>query len=253
MKRPNPASDSRDRSCVLLIDLDNCPHEILDLAETAQRYDLIIAAHGSREPRVPLGVAAVLGQLVSQGKIEIWAMPPGKNAADFGITFVAGRLSAELPRHTIFRIASKDRDLEHAVNLLKRSGFQARRIDSSNTPKSAEPSKTVVSPMACRLASSLSGRGANSRPKRRRTLQSVAKARGTTAQAGMAALKELEDAGAIRYAANSVPQYDDTLLKDFAALAPKKKQKTEPLPLQKLVKSRSRSRVCDQTQMELFE
>ncbi len=249
MKPPKPAADSDNRSCVLLIDLDNCPHEILDLAETAQRYDVIIAAHGSREPRVPLGVAAVLGQLVAQGKIEIWAMPPGKNAADFGITFVAGRLSAEMPSYTSFHIASKDRDLEHAVGLLTRSGFQACRIDSSSCPAAT---KATASANACRLASSLSGRGANSRPKRRRTLESVAKARCGTPEAGMAALQELVKAGAIQYAANNVPQYDDKLLKEFAVLAPKKKQRTEPLPVQKLVKSPSRKRQGDKTQLELF-
>ncbi|TWU10669.1 PIN domain-containing protein [Allorhodopirellula heiligendammensis] len=253
MKRPNPASDLSDRSCVLLIDLDNCPHEILDLAETSQRYDLIIAAHGSREPRVPLGVAAVLGQLVAQGRVEIWAMPPGKNAADFGITFVAGRLSSEMPRHTIFKIASKDRDLDHAVSLLRRSGFQADRIDSSQLPESPEKSQATVSSAASRLASSLCGRGANSRPKRRRTLHAVAKARAPSPEAGMLALTELEDAGAIGFAANNVPRYDDQLLNKYAALAPKKKQKTEPLALPEFAKPKSSRRHSDRIQLELFE
>ncbi|TWT73068.1 PIN domain-containing protein [Allorhodopirellula solitaria] len=251
MQRSPTASDSSQRSCVLLIDLDNCPHEILDLAETAQRYDLIIAAHGSREPRVPLGLATVLGELVAQRKIEIWAMPPGKNAADFGITFVAGRLAAEMPGNTTFAIASKDRDLEHAVHLLQRSGFQASRIDSSSHATPGTPSPADISLMACQLASSLCGRGANSRPKRRRALHSVAKARAGTAEAGMSALKELEATGAIEYV-NNIPEYNSSLLKCFAAKAPKKKQKTEPLPLQKLVTPPAQPRPDEPTQLELF-
>ncbi|MCM2373496.1 PIN domain-containing protein [Aporhodopirellula aestuarii] len=238
---------------VLLIDLDNCPHEVLDLAATAKRYDLIIAAHGRQEPRVPLGMASVLGSLISQRKIEIWAMPAGKNSADFGLTFIAGRLSAELPKDAIFEVASKDKDLEHAVGLLNRSGFEASRIDSSiNSTYQASP-QAVVSPLASRIASSLSGRGAKSRPKRRRSLHATVKARGPSPEQGMAALKELEQVAAIIYDSSGSPQYDDALLKSLAALAPKKKCKTEALPLKKLVPPKRLPRHVDPSQLTLFD
>jgi hypothetical protein len=236
-----------------LIDLDNCPHEVLDLTETAQRYDLIVASHGQQEPRVPLGMAAILGQLVAKGQIEIWPMPSGKNSADFGLTFVAGRLSAEMPSNTFFEIASKDKDLDHAVSLLRRSGFEASRIDASSLPVVTLSASSAVSTMASRLASSLSGRGAKSRPKKRRSLHAAVKARGITPGDGMAALKELEQAGAITYQANGVPQYDDAILNQIAALAPKKKHKTEPLPVKKLAKLLPPKRSVDESQMDLFE
>ncbi|WP_184309385.1 PIN domain-containing protein [Aporhodopirellula rubra] len=241
------------RTRVLLIDLDNCPHEVLDLAATAERYDLIIAAHGRQEPRVPLGMASVLGLLIAERKIEIWPMPAGKNSADFGLTFIAGRLSAELPKDAIVEVASKDRDLEHAVRLLKRVGIKASRIDSSTESEPPRSADAAVSHLASRIASSLNGRGAKSRPKRRRSLHATVKARGPTPDQGMAALKELERASAITYESNGNPKYDDDILKRLAALAPKKKCKTEALPLQKLVQSKRTPRPGDPSQLTLFD
>ncbi|EMI53631.1 PIN domain-containing protein [Rhodopirellula sallentina] len=241
------------RTRVLLIDLDNCPHEVLNLTTTAERYDLIIASHGRQEPRVPLGMASVLGLLIAEGKIEIWAMPAGKNSADFGLTFIAGRLSAELPKDAIFEVASKDKDLEHAVDLLTRTGFEATRIDSSAQVAVKPPTTAEVSVLASRIASSFNGRGAKSRPKRKRSLHAVVKARGPTPDHGMSALKELERAGAIAYDRHGAPTYDNEILKSLASLAPKKKNKTEALPLKKLIPPKRAARNTNDSQLTLFE
>ncbi|MFG0290938.1 MAG: PIN domain-containing protein [Rhodopirellula sp. JB044] len=247
----NPVAPGTTR--VLLIDLDNCPHEVLNLTTTAERYDLIIASHGLQEPRVPLGMASVLGLLIAQGKIEIWAMPAGKNSADFGLTFIAGRLSAELPKDAVFEVASKDKDLDHAVDLLTRTGFAAMRVDSSSNSDVKPPTTAEVSVLASRIASSFNGRGAKSRPKRKRSLHAVVKARGPTPDHGMSALKELERAGAIAYNRHGIPTYDDETLKSLASLAPKKKNKTEALELKKLIPPKRAARKTNESQLTLFE
>lgn len=246
---------STRRPSVLLIDLDNCPHEVLELERTAANYDLIVASHGHHEPRVPLGMASILGQLIAQGRIEIWAMPAGKNSADFGLTFLAGRLSAEQPPGTDFQIASKDKDLDHAVSLLRRSGFAARRIDSSSTIAATfNADSEEVSATAAALAKSLSGPGAKSRPKKKKSLTSTARARGETPELGIAALAELINHGAIAYGNNGVPDYDGDLLKLLAAKAARKrKSKTELLPVKQLAKKSKMVRVEDDSQLKLFD
>lgn len=250
---------SSPRQRVLLIDLDNCPHEILSLAETAESYHLIIASHGSQEPRVPLGAVKVLGPLFAEKKIEICQMPAGKNSADFGLTFIAGRLSAELPTDTVFEVASKDKDLDHAVRLLQQAGFQAIRVNTSTpspAPTQAPPQDSAAT-MAARIAQSLCGRGAKSRPKKRQSLHAAVKARAKTAEQGMAALAKLEKAKAITYNPRGIVGYNDSLLGKFAAKAPtKKKTKTEPLPLEQLTppaEQPSRKRKVDSSQLDLFD
>ncbi|SMP71826.1 hypothetical protein SAMN06265222_114124 [Neorhodopirellula lusitana] len=250
--RTQPMSHaSVNRHSVLLIDLDNCPHEMLDLAESANVYDVIIASHGNREPRVPLGMASILGQLITSGQIEIWDMPGGKNSADFGLTFVAGRLAAEQPPGTLFEIASRDKDLDHAVALLKRCGHKARRIDSSKPkPIVRTEDHTSLSLDAAKLASSLSGKGANSRPAKRKTLISTSKARCSSAAAGMAALEELIAFDAIHYDAKGLPVYDGDKLKSLAGQAAAlAKRKTEPLPVQKISATKP---VVEDPQLRLF-
>lgn len=237
-----------------MIDLDNCPHEVLDLESNAAHYELIIASHGSQEPRVPLGLAAVIGQLIAQGRIEIWAMPAGKNSADFGLTFLAGRLSVDRPENTHFEIASKDKDLDHAVCLLRRSGFTANRIDSSASVNASAPLASEVSEAAASLSKSLSGNGAKSRPKKKNSLRATARARGATPEIGLAALQELIDQGAIAFGPGGLPTYQDERLAQLAASAKRKrkKSKTEPLRIAKLASKKLPIKVEDSSQMRLF-
>lgn len=84
----------------LLIDLDNCPQQLDSLPELIQEYERVVACHG-REPKVNLSLVTQLAQAVQDGKLEIVGMSTRtKNAADFGLTFLAGRLAAEMPADT---------------------------------------------------------------------------------------------------------------------------------------------------------
>ena len=100
----------------LLIDLDNCPRQLDDLPQTLAGYTRIIACYGGIEPKVALGLVPLLAAAIQAKKLEIVGMKRGgKNAADFGLAFWAGRLVAEMPPQTTFEILSQDSDLDHVV------------------------------------------------------------------------------------------------------------------------------------------
>ncbi|MEO5334982.1 MAG: PIN domain-containing protein [Magnetococcus sp. YQC-5] len=106
------------------------------------------------EPRVPLSLMMQLAPSVCAGRLEVVGMKkPGKNAADFGLAFYAGRLLSEMPEETEFIILSEDGDLDHVVNLLR--GLQ-RKVERINGNPHAAPVKAVVS---SHPGSSVSGSG----------------------------------------------------------------------------------------------
>lgn len=62
----------------------------------------------------------------------------GKNAADFGLCFWAGRLSVQMPVGTEFTILSKDTDLDHVVNLLAKFDYKAERVGMVSENETSE-------------------------------------------------------------------------------------------------------------------
>ncbi len=118
----------------LLIDLDNCPRQIEELPEALAGFQRAIACYGGVEPKVHVSVVPLLAAAINEGKLEIIGMQKrGKNAADFGLAFWAGRLSAEMPAETEFLILSQDVDLDHVVNLLRSAGRNVERIDGKTS------------------------------------------------------------------------------------------------------------------------
>jgi hypothetical protein len=114
----------------LLIDLDNCPKQIDHLPQTLAGFTRVIACYGGNEPKVHLSLVPFLAAAIHEGKLEIVGMKKkGKNAADFGLAFWAGRLLADMPPDTTFLILSQDTDLDHVVHLLHSAERQAERLD----------------------------------------------------------------------------------------------------------------------------
>jgi hypothetical protein len=114
----------------LLIDLDNCPRQIERLPETLTEYARVIACYGGTEPKVPLGMVPLLATAIHEGRLAIIGMQKkGKNAADFGLAFWAGRLVAEMPPDTEFLILSQDTDLDHVVHMLQSANRRVERLD----------------------------------------------------------------------------------------------------------------------------
>ena len=114
----------------LLIDLDNCPRQIEQLPETLATFARVIACYGGTEPKVPFGMVPLLATAIHDGRLAIIGMQKkGKNAADFGLAFWAGRLAAEMPPDTEFLILYQDTDLDHVVHMLQGAKRQVERLD----------------------------------------------------------------------------------------------------------------------------
>jgi len=72
----------------------------------------------------------LLAPAIHEGRLAIIGMQKkGKNAADFGLAFWAGRLAAEMPPDTEFLILSQDTDLDHVVHMLQGANRRVERLD----------------------------------------------------------------------------------------------------------------------------
>lgn len=143
-----PMVAARALSRVILIDLDNCPGELLRIAGQADERVRVIGCHGAKEPHVGLGLVPRIAELMSTQRLQIVSMRQGgKNAADFGLTFWGGWLAGQLPPETEFVVVSNDTDLDHLVSLLVTSGRRARRMTASTqkvTTLTTAPSPTAT-------------------------------------------------------------------------------------------------------------
>ena len=114
---------------ILLIDLENCPSQLSVLLKDLEQYQQVIICYAQTGAKIPLDWLMPLNEMINQHRLKIIKMPnTGKNAADFGICFLAGMLMAEQPQNTHFVIMSNDSDLDHTIKLLKSYGRTAERI-----------------------------------------------------------------------------------------------------------------------------
>ena len=142
-------------SSVLLIDLENCPHQIGGLLDQLDRYARVVICYAQSGAKIPLDWLPALSQMLTAGRLQIQRMPStGKNAADFGISFFAGVLTQQIPDAS-FTIVSNDTDLDHVVQLLhslkreaKRSGSHAAvpmaELQPAPSPSSKVPPATAA-------------------------------------------------------------------------------------------------------------
>ena len=114
---------------VLLIDLENCPNQILQLQEDLELYTQVVICYAKTGVKIPLDWLMPLSTTVMQNKLKIHKMANiGKNSADFGICFFAGALMQQFQKKVHFTIVSNDSDLDHVVSLLVDQGCVAERI-----------------------------------------------------------------------------------------------------------------------------
>lgn len=116
---------------VLMIDLENCPGQINQLMDNLQSYSHVVVCYAQSGAKVPLDWVVPFTTAVNNDTLKIVKMPNvGKNAADFGITFWAGVLMAQLPLKSHIDIVSNDADLDHVVSLLRSQQCSAERISN---------------------------------------------------------------------------------------------------------------------------
>lgn len=114
---------------VLLIDLENCPSQINLLLQDLERFSFVAICYAHTATKVPVDWLLALTEMINSKKLSILKMPTtGKNAADFGLCFIAGNLMQKMPVKTLFVIMSDDSDLDHTVGLLRSHGRTAVRI-----------------------------------------------------------------------------------------------------------------------------
>jgi len=132
--------ENAEKVCkILLIDIDNCPSEMEKVIQDLNSYVRIIICYGGQIPKISLNLINSLAEAIYKKKIEIIGMKKkGKNAADFGLCFWAGRLSVQVPIGTEFTILSKDADLDHLINLLTEFGYKAERLGVTSDTKTTE-------------------------------------------------------------------------------------------------------------------
>ena len=120
----------------LLIDLDNCPSRLAQLPLAVVHFHRVVVCYGGFEPKIHLSQVALLAPALVEGRLAIEPMDrKGKNAADFGLTFWAGRLLAEMTPDTEFLVLSRDSDLDYLIDMLRRAGRKAERLDGNTYPE----------------------------------------------------------------------------------------------------------------------
>ena len=211
----SPAS-SDAVSRVLLIDLDNCPQQINQLPESFDDFTRIVLCYGSQEPKLPLGLVTSLAEPIRSGKLDIVGMDKkGKNAADFGLTFHAGRLMSEMPQETEFTVLSEDSDLDHAVNLLRSHQRVAQRVNGKRPSQLTAPGITAREYAAHSLQPHMP------RPSREETLLNSIKAfcKKHDAVDPRAVMERLKHSGRLEVAGSGKIRYFDVELDEPADIA----------------------------------
>ena len=145
---PKTADDYSPGHHVLLIDLENCPGQIHQLMNNLQHYAQVLICYAQCGVKVPVDWIVPLTATVNESRLKLLKMPlSGKNAADFGITFWAGVLMAQLPPDTHFDIVSNDADLDYVVSLLISQQRSAKRIGvKKDSPETTIPAPAALPP-----------------------------------------------------------------------------------------------------------
>lgn len=115
---------------VLLLDIENIPKNENQLLAYIAQYTYVYIVYAKSPTGFTLDAVIKLNQFISTGQLTIMKMPKiGKNSADFGLSYLAGKLSTRLSHKGYsFEIMSKDKALSYIADLLKMDGFSAEFI-----------------------------------------------------------------------------------------------------------------------------
>lgn len=129
---------------ILLIDLENCQGHVDCLMDDLQYFSRVILCYAKTNAKIPLDWLTALSNVIQQGRLEILKMSQvGKDSADFGLSFLAGRLSVQLSQPSHFIILSDDKALDYVINLLKTYGHSAIRKSGKVNSSSSEDNKVL--------------------------------------------------------------------------------------------------------------
>lgn len=114
---------------VLLLDIENQPKKIKELLSLLQNYTQVILVYANANLSIGLDDLLALSTAIHEQRLLIIKMPKaGANSADFGLTFIAGRLSTQLEKGSCIDVMSNDNAMSYAVELLDQIGIQSTHI-----------------------------------------------------------------------------------------------------------------------------
>ncbi|HNJ87597.1 MAG TPA: PIN domain-containing protein, partial [Agitococcus sp.] len=202
---------------ILLIDLESCPSQLSVLLKDLEQYQQVIICYAQTGAKIPLDWLMPLNEMINQHRLKIIKMPTtGKNAADFGICFLAGMLMAEQPQNTHFVIVSDDTDLDHTIKLLKSYGRTAERISL----KKEEVTTTIVNIKETTLkgyCQKLIIQQKNRPSSPTSLLNSLRSYYGQDLNAAESSFNQLLELGLITLTANNKVTYHDNNISQYAA------------------------------------
>lgn len=130
---------------ILLLDIENLHKTEKELIQYLKQYQYVYLVYAKSPVNFSLDALVMLSPHIVNGKLKILKMPKiGKNAADFGLAFIAGQLSTQLKaKEYSFDVMSNDHSMEYVVDLLKIAQFEAKIIQDK--PEALSGAKTVNS------------------------------------------------------------------------------------------------------------
>ncbi|WP_257223141.1 MULTISPECIES: PIN domain-containing protein, partial [unclassified Acinetobacter] len=115
---------------ILLLDIENLHKTENELLTYLKQYSSIYLVYAKSPISFSLDGLVKLSPFIMNGKLKVLKMPKiGKDAADFGLTFIAGQLSTQVSaKEFSFDVMSNDHSMGYVVDLLKIAKFEAKII-----------------------------------------------------------------------------------------------------------------------------
>lgn len=113
-------------SKILLIDAENIDCSPNELQKCFHYYEKVYIIFANVLKKITFNTLACLCPFIKSERLNFIKMEnAGKNSADMGLAFIAGKLSAVLEKGSYIEIRSKDRGFSNIISMLNASGFNA--------------------------------------------------------------------------------------------------------------------------------
>lgn len=135
---------------ILLIDIENCGQALHQLAENLESYTQIHVVYATSNVNLSLDELYLLIPFIQNKRFNLVKMSKaGKDAADFGLAFIAGQLSQQYQQEdTSFEIISNDHALGYVAELLQRQNFNVEVKTKKIAPQPNEALEKLLSTLA---------------------------------------------------------------------------------------------------------
>ena len=115
---------------ILLLDIENLQKTEKELLKYLSQYQYVYLVYAKSPVNFSLDGLVQLAPFVMNGKLKVLKMPRvGKDAADFGLAFIAGQLATQVSaKEYSFEVMSNDHSMEYVIDRLKIAKFEAKII-----------------------------------------------------------------------------------------------------------------------------